>query len=76
MAKKGFMSKCGKWTPIVVFFGAFAAVFAAIVVPYAFIWALNELFGLHIVFTFYTWLAAVILIVLVMPKGRFMPKGK
>jgi hypothetical protein len=30
MAKKGFMSKCGKWTPVMVFFGAFAAVFAAI----------------------------------------------
>lgn len=39
-----------------------AIVVAAVVfIPLAEIWALNTLFGLHIVITFWTWLAALVL---------------
>ena len=52
-----------------VFFGIIAVVLFAIIGPYLFIWALNTLFNLHIVFNFYTWLAAlIILAVLVAPR--------
>ncbi len=70
MAKKGFLKKFGAWSPVVIVFGIIAAIVAAIVIPYVFIWALNELFSLRIPFNFYTWLAALIIIVLVAPKGK------
>jgi hypothetical protein len=70
MAKKGFLKKYGAWAPVVVGVGAIFVIVAAVVIPYVFIWALNELFSLNIPFNFYTWLAALIIIGLVAPKGR------
>jgi hypothetical protein len=38
--------------------------FMVLTMPYAFIWALNTLFGLHIELTFWNWAAALVLIAL------------
>ena len=46
------------WIPFIVL----AVIAAAIVFPVAFIWAINELFGLNIAYNFYTWLAALIIL--------------
>lgn len=71
MAKRGFFKRYGAWTPAIILLGIIAVIVAAIVIPYIFIWALNVLLGLNIQFNFYTWLAAVIIILIFMPKGPY-----
>ncbi len=65
MASKGFRSflkKNGAWAPVIIIGGIVAVIIGAYVIPWVFIWALNTLFGLSIQYNFYTWLAAVIIL--------------
>jgi len=41
----------------------------AVLSPLGLAWALNTLFGLGIAYTFKTWLAGLVLLVLLAPKG-------
>lgn len=46
------------WIPFIVV----GVLVALIVIPIAFIWAINELFKLNIVYNIYTWFAALIIL--------------
>ena len=72
--KKASLKDLGAWAPAIIVLGIIAVIVAAIIVPYIFIWALNELFALNIQFNFYTWLAAIIIILILMPKGGMFKK--
>ena len=76
MAKDNFFGKYRKWLPVIIVVGIAVCILCAIAIPYIFIWALNTLFGLNIQFNFWTWLAAVIILIIIAPKGGGMWRSR